>query len=61
MTLLITLKAQHFLVVDKSKQKDGSTRQTHCSGVSQGSASEGQKQKQQQSSSELVAFLLFLF
>lgn len=57
------LKAQHFLVVDKTKQRDGSARQTHCNGMSQGSVSwpEGQKQKHQRSSSDLVGFLPFLF
>lgn len=55
------LKDQHFLAVDKTKQRDGSTRQTRCNGLSQGSMSEGQKQKHQQSSSELVGFLFIYF
>lgn len=48
------LKAQRFLAVDKTKQRDGSKRQTHCNGLSQGSLPEGQRQKSLRSSSKLV-------
>lgn len=50
--------AQHFLLVDKNKQ--AASRQTYCNGVPQGPASDGQKQKHQQISSDLVGLHLFL-
>lgn len=49
--------AQHFPLVDKNKQ--AASRQTYCNGVPQGPASDGQKQKHQQVSSDLVGFSSF--